>query len=417
MQLAFDTNLVDPDLVVEQSGPPHDLFARWRKDDPVHWNPAPPPGTYAETPEGGRMDQGFWVLTRHADVAAASMDQATFSSYTGSPVIWEMPPERLALQQTGLMGMPMERHAKVKRLVMPPFGAKAIDAFAPEIVRVADEIVDGVAARGECEFVFDVASRLPVYTFCVLMGIADTDREQVFQLGNALADVESRTATETGAMLQLFGIAARLTEEKRATPDGSMMSAYVNTDVNGEKLAPEEIAMFFLTMAIAGHETTRGTAAHFIRLMAEHPDQYALLRSDPDRHLPNAIDEVLRMAPPVMQFRRTATRDTELGGRAIRAGDKIYLAYAAANRDPALFEDADRFDITRANAKRHLSFGTGPHVCIGARLAALQLKLLLERIVARIPDIHPTRKPRYLRSIWFNAIIDMPVEFTREIGR
>lgn len=412
MQLPFETNLVDPDLIVEQAGPPHDLFARWRKDDPVHWNP--PPDDYAETPDGGRMDKGFWVLTRHADVAAASMDQALFSSHTGSPVIWEMPPERLAIQQTGLMGMPMERHAKVKRLIMPPFIPRTIDAFAPEIARVADEIVDSVASRGECEFVFDVASKLPVYTFCVLMGIPDADRDQVFQLGNALADVESKTAAETGAMMQLFGIAARLTEEKRANPDGSMMSAYVNTDVEGQKLTPEEIAMFFLTMAIAGHETTRGTAGHFIRLMNEHPDQYGLLKTDPERYLPNAIDEVLRMAPPVMQFRRTATRDTELGGKKIRGGDKIYLAYAAANRDPAVFEDPDRFDITRANAKRHLSFGTGPHVCIGARLANLQLKLLLERIVARIPDIRPVAPPRYLRSIWFNAIIEMPVRFASE---
>lgn len=412
MTLPFDTNLVDPDLIVEQAGPPHDLFARWREEDPVHWNPAPPPGAYPTTPDGGRMDKGFWVLTRHADVAAVSMDQELYSSHTGSPVIWEMDPERLAIQQTGLMALPMERHAKVKRLIMPPFAAKAIDAFTPDIARVADEIVESVAGRGECEFIFDVASRLPVYTFCVLMGIPDADREQVFQLGNALADVESKTAADIGAMMQVFGIAGRLADDKRAHPDGSMMSAYVNSEVGGEKLTDPEIAMFFLTMAIAGHETTRGTAGHFVRLMAEHPDQYALLRSDPDRYLPGAIDEVLRMAPPVMQFRRTATRDTELGGKAIREGDKIYLAYAAANRDPVLFDEPDRFDITRSNARRHLSFGTGPHVCIGARLAGLQLKLLLERIVTRIPDIRPVGKPLYLRSIWFNAIIEMPVQYT-----
>jgi cytochrome P450 len=308
--------------------------------------------------------------------------------------------------------MPIERHAKVKRMIVPPFGGRAIEAFAPEITRVADEIVDTVAALGECEFVFDIASRLPVYTFCVLMGIPDADREQVFQLGNALADVESATAADTNARMQLFGIAARLTEAKRANPDGSILSTYVNTEVDGEKLGADEIAMFFLTIAIGGHETTRSTAGHFIRLMTEHPDQYALLRSDPERYLPNAIDEVLRVSPPAMQFRRTATRDTVLGGKTIRAGDKLYLAYAAANRDPAVFDDPDRFDITRTNAKRHLSFGTGPRVCIGARLVHIQLKLLLERIVSRIPDIHPTRAPRYLRSIWFNAIIDMPVAFT-----
>lgn len=193
-----------------------------------------------------------------------------------------------------------------------------------------------------------------------------------------------------------------------------MMSMLVHGDVDGDKLPAEELCMFFVLMSIAGHETTRGTAAHFMRLMVEHPDQYALLRSDPDRYLPNAIEEVLRFSPPVIKFRRTATRDTMIGEQAVKAMDKIYLSYPAANRDPAVFPDPDRFDITRDNASRHLSFGTGPHVCLGARLARIQLKHLLKQVVTRIPDFRLADKPEFLRTIWFNAIIKMPLTFTPE---
>ena len=167
-------------------------------------------------------------------------------------------------------------------------------------------------------------------------------------------------------------------------------------------------------MSIAGHETTRGTAVHFIRLMNEYPDQYELLRSNVDQYLPNAIDEVLRFSPPVIKFRRTVMKDTELGGQPLKKGDKVYLSYPAANRDPDVFESPHSFDITRGNARKHLSFGTGPHVCLGARLAHMQLNALLKEIVTRIPDMHPVGDKEMLRSIWFNAVVNMPVEFTPE---
>jgi cytochrome P450 len=246
------------------------------------------------------------------------------------------------------------------------------------------------------------------------MGIPDKDRELIFTLGNAAADVDNAAAYEGNPVGQLIGYAMQLADEKRAKPDGSMMSMLVNGDVDGDKLPPEEVGMFFVLMSIAGHETTRGTAVHFMRLMMEHPDQYALLRSDPERYLPNAIDEVLRFSPPVIKFRRTATRDTMIGQQAIKANDKIYLSYPAANRDPEVFPDPNRFDITRENASKHLSFGTGPHVCLGARLARMQLKHLLKQIVTRIPDFRLTGEPKFLRTIWFNAIINMPLAFTPE---
>ncbi|MBB4260534.1 MULTISPECIES: cytochrome P450 [unclassified Bradyrhizobium] len=415
MSIALDTNLADIDLIPGRRGPPYDLFTAWRRADPVHWNPAPDRTAYRVVLPGADLHEGFWVLTRYQDVFEVSRDQSLFSSHTGGPIIWDfVDPVRLSQQQAGLMGMPPELHAKVKRLVLPPFANQALAEFEPDVARAAREIVDAVASRGTCEFVFDVASRLPVYTFCTLMGIPEEDREQIFRLGNAAADVEAEKPVGEDPVPQLFAFSAKLAEEKRRNPDRSMMSAYVNGEVDGEKLTDEQIAMFFVTMSIAGHETTRGTAAHFVRLMNEHPEQYALLRSDPDQYLPNAIEEVLRFAPPVIQFRRTATADAAVGGQPIAAGQKLYLSYPAANRDPEVFVDPDRFDITRKNAAKHLSFGTGPHVCIGARLARTQLKLLLKEVVARIPDIRPMGEPRFLRSIWFNAIVNMPVAFTPE---
>jgi cytochrome P450 len=173
-----------------------------------------------------------------------------------------------------------------------------------------------------------------------------------------------------------------------------------------------QINQMVFVFAMAGHETTRSTAAHFIHQMHRNPDQYQLLLSDFDMHIDNAIDEVLRYTSTTTNFTRTVMADTEIGGRPVKKGDHVYMSYAAANRDPAVFEDPHRLDITRPNAKRHLAFGVGPHVCMGARLAKIQLRALLKEIVSHMPDIRPVGEPEWLRSVWFNAIIRMPVKFT-----
>ena len=407
-------NLIDPDLIPAAGGSPHELFDAWRESDPVHWNP-PVEGYDTMTP-GVTLSQGFWVLTRYEDVVEVSRDQELFSSHEGGPTIWDFEAKQLEEQRAGIMGMRPADHKAVRKLVMPPFAAAELAKFYPEIDRLAASIVDSVAGRGQCEFVFEVASKLPVYTFCKLLGVPDDLRDTVFTLGNQMADTENpdRADDPLAAMQGLFGIAHQLAGEKRATPDDSMLSRIVHGEVDGERLDEANIQMFFVTLSIAGHETTRSTAAHFVRLMHENPDQYELLRGDIDRHLPNAIEEVLRHSPTGIKFRRTVMADTEIGGRKLEKGDKIYLSYPAANRDPAVFSDPHKFDITRPNANRHLAFGTGPHVCLGARLARYQLTALLKEIVTRIPDIRPDGEMEMLRSIWFNAIVKMPVAFTPE---
>ena len=407
-------NLIDPTLIPRCGGPPHELFDQWREKDPVHWNP--PPEDYESPMPGASVTQGFWVLTRYQDVVDVSRHQEVFSSHEGGPIIWDLEPQQLAMQRANIMGMAPANHRAVKKLVMPPFAPGELAAFYPEVDRLARSIVDSVADKGKCEFVFDVASRLPVYTFCKLLGVPDRLQETVFTLGNQAADTENpaRAERDNSAPLTLLEIAREVADEKRARPDNSMMSRLIHAEVEGQQLDDMSIGMFFVTLSIAGHETTRSTAVHFVRLMNEHPDQYELLRSDIDRYLPNAIEEVLRHSPPVVKFRRTAVADAEIGGRKIAQGDKIYLSYPAANRDPDMFPDPHRFDITRENANRHLAFGSGPHFCLGARLARYQLAALLKQIVTRIPDIRPDGEPEMLRSIWFNAVIRMPVAFTPE---
>jgi len=405
-----EANILDPDLFPASRGAPHAIFDAWRAVDPVHWNPANP--SYAPNIPGSSMTQGFWVLTRYQDVFDVSRDQALFSSHEAGFVIWDLDPMELAMQRANFMGMMPADHQPVKQFLTPAFSARAMQALAPEIDRLAKEIVDQMADRGGCEFVFEVASKLPVYTFCELMGIPVHMRDRVVELGNAVADVETRGVHEIDPTFQLFVLAQEVAALKRETPDGSLMSLLVNDPALG--LSEMAVNMFFVVFAIAGHETTRSTAAHFIQLMATHPDQYALLRSDVDAHLENAIEEVLRYTSTTTNFRRTVMADTEIGGTAVRKGDKVYLSYAAANRDPSVFPDPHRFDITRENARKHLAFGTGPHVCIGARLARLELHALLKQIVTRTPDFQLDGEPTWLRSIWFNAITRLQIRYTPE---
>ncbi len=410
--MSLDVNLIDPQLIPDNGGPPHGLFDAWRETERLHWNP--PPTNYESPMPGASVSKGFWVVTRHEDIVAISRDQELFSSHEGGPIIWDLVPEELALQRANIMGMKPAQHRATKRLVTPPFAPNELENFYPEIDVLAAKIVDSVAKKGACEFVFDVASRLPVYTFCKLLGVPDELHERVFTLGNQVADTENPDRADRSAMLELLGIATQLVNEKRANPDDSMMSLLVHGEVAGKELEETSLEMFVVTISIAGHETTRSTAVHFIRLMHEHPDQYEFLLSDLDTHLPNAIEEVLRYSPPVVKFRRTAMADTQIGDQKIAKGDKIYLSYPAANRDPAVFPDPHRFDITRANASRHVAFGSGPHFCLGARLARYQLQSLLKQLFTRIPDLRPSGEIEMLKSIWFNAVIRMPVSFTPE---
>ncbi len=405
--LTLEDNILDPDIFPREKGPPHRLFDAWRASDPVHWNPAT--SSYVTTVPSSSLTKGFWVLTRYDDVQEVSRDRDRFCSHEAGFMIWDHDADELERQRANFMGMQPDHHNAVKQVLMPAFSPKVLQAMLPRIEALAREIVDDIADRGECEFVFEVASRLPVYTFCALMGIPEDLRSTVVDLGNAMADVEGAGEHLVESTFKLFAIAEALSEQKRQHPDGSLLSTLVHDTSLG--LSQMNINMFFIVFAIAGHETTRSTAAHFLYLMHQYPDQYRLLLSDVDKHLENAIEEVLRFTSTTTNFRRTALMDAEIGGYPVNKGDKILLSYAAANRDPSVFANPHTFDITRENARKHLAFGTGPHVCIGARLARMQLHALLKQIVTRIPDYKLDGEPEWLRSIWFNAITNLSIVF------
>jgi cholest-4-en-3-one 26-monooxygenase len=408
----LEDNVLDPDIFPKEKGPPHRLFDAWRASDPVHWNPATP--SYVTTVPSSSLTKGFWVLTRYQDVFEVSRDRERFSSHEGGFMIWDHDPDELERQRANFMGMQPDHHNAVKQVLMPTFSPKVLQAMLPKVETMARQIVDEIASRGECEFVFEVASKLPVYTFCELMGIPEELRSTVVELGNAMADVEGAGDRMIESTFKLFAIAEELCARKRQHPDGSLLSTLVHDTTLG--LSQMNINMFFVVFAVAGHETTRSTAAHFLYLMTQHPAQYQLLLSDVDGHLENAIEEVLRFTSTTTNFRRTALVDTEIGGHPVSKGDKILLSYAAANRDPSLFDAPHDFDITRENVRKHIAFGTGPHVCIGARLARMELHALLKQIVTRIPDFRLSGEPEWLRSIWFNAITNLPIKYSAETG-
>jgi cytochrome P450 len=410
-----DINLGDPDQLLEVGSPPNEYLAVLRREAPVHWNPAP------DRPIGGTMPltKGFWVLSKWADVDMASRNTEVFSSWLGGPMIYDYAPDvmpgspySLEGQRAGLLGMDHPEHTAYRKLVAVGFTPKSIAALEPMIRSHARRIVDQLRDVEDGEFVFNVAAELPMITLCESLGVPQSDWPQLFEWGNKIAAVENPEFDGMQIAGEMMAYCFGLVEAKRKSPDGSLLSNYATKEVDGEVLSDLEIGMFFLLLSIAGHETTRNTTAHVIRLLSEFPDQRELLLEDLSGRLPNTIEESLRHSPPVVQFSRTAKSDYELRGVTIKEGDKVYLSYASANRDEEVFTDPDRFDILRPNADKHLSFGVGPHFCIGSRLARTQIRILLEELLTARPYVHVSGPISKLRSVWFNGLTEMPVEYS-----
>lgn len=409
-----DLDLSDPDMFVAHGGPPHEYLRVLRREAPVHWNPAP-----ALQKTQGNIKQGFWVLSKYQDVMDVSRNPKVFSSAEGGPYLWDLDEQGLAGQRLTMLVMDPPQHVKYRRLVQRGFTPSMVAKLEPTIRQHAREIVDRVAKKGECEFVEDLACELPLTLICELMGIPPEMRTQIFEWTNALiggddADMKGVGSDPMATALKVWMYSNTLAAEKKAKPDDTLVSAFVNGSVEGEAITDLELNNFFVLLAVAGNETTRNATSHFMRLMSEHPEQWELLKSDVDRYLPGAIEEALRCAPPVVNFRRTALADTELRGVRIAKGDKLYLSYPSANRDEEIFgADSMRFDIRRTE-NPHLTFGIGEHFCLGANLARMQLRSILREVVTRLPDITLTAKPAFQRSNFIAGIKRMPVRFTPE---
>jgi cholest-4-en-3-one 26-monooxygenase len=402
--VAPEINLIDPD-VYQRGGPPHEQFSWLRAHDPVHW--------HADGGEPGWP--GFWAVTRHEDVTHVSRNADEFSSSRRLALFGEVPEEHIVLQRLMMLNMDPPQHTRQRAFVNRGFTPRMIGRLEQHIGGICHQLLDEVQQRGAADFVTDIAAPLPLYVICELVGAPVADRARLFELSNLLigsADPEFQAAEQAQltAAAQVYAYGEELAARRREQPADDIVTRLLQPDDNGEALTSDEFDLFFMLLTVAGNETTRNAAAGGMLALFEHPDQWQRLLADRDL-IPAAAEEIVRWVSPVNLFRRTATRDTSLGGKQIAEGDKVVVFYASANRDETVFADPFTFDAGRA-VNPHLGFGGGgPHFCLGRHLAALELRILLQALTERMPGIRPDGEPGRLRSNFINGIKHMPVTF------
>ncbi|MCW5889119.1 MAG: cytochrome P450 [bacterium] len=408
----YGADLSSPDTFVE--GVPHETFRRLRAEAPVFWHPDTSPPRAAELARAGR---GFWVLTKHADVWKVSLDAKTFSSERGTALLPEFTEEEMVPQRELMLNMDPPRHTKHRRLVNMGFSPKVLNQAEIAIRSRAKAIVDAVARRGTCDFVTEVAAELPLQVIVEMLGVPHEDRHKFFEWSNTMVgaeDPEYATSPEVGqmAMMQLFAYANELAVDRKACPREDLTTLLLQAQVDGEHLTESQYDSFVMLLSVAGNETTRNLISGGMLALFDHPEQRARLQRDPSL-LPTAVEEMLRWVSPVMAFRRTAQKDTEVRGVRIREGDRVWIWYASANRDEEVFPDADVFDVGRT-PNDHLGFGIGPHFCLGSHLARMEIRIMFEEVLRRLPDIQLDGEVQRLRSNFINGVKHIPVRFTPE---
>ncbi|HZM39369.1 MAG TPA: cytochrome P450 [Acidimicrobiales bacterium] len=399
-----EIDLLDRDRFTQ--GIPHEWFTWLRANAPVFHHDEP----------GG---DGFWVITRYDDIVTANRDAASFSSSQdlGGVVMLEGPTAPLpGTEMAGNMMLFMDppSHTRYRKLVNRGFTPRMIAALEVHVRDLTVAIVEAAKAKGEIDFVVDVAAELPLEVIAELLGVPREDRHKLFDWSNRMVgseDPEYQVAEEhvTAAQIDMFVYAQELATQRRAEPRDDIVSTLLAAEIDGDQLTDMDFNLFFMLLSVAGNETTRNAIAHGMNAFLEHPDQWDLLVADPDAHIAGAVEEILRWASPVLYFRRNARRDVELGGQTIRAGEKISLWYVSANRDEAIFDEPFRFDITR-DPNPHIAFGGGgPHFCLGAQLARLEIRVLFEELARRTPKLEALGAPDRLRSNFIGGIKHLPV--------
>ena len=389
-------------------------FATLRREDPVRF--------FAEIDFGEFLPAGpgYWAVTRHADVVEASRHPEWFCSGEGTNIP-DLPPEFREFFGS-MISMDDPRHARLRRIVSAGFTPRMVQHLEEEVERISAEILDRIADRGECDFVTEVAARLPLVIICEMMGIDSDLHDEVFHLSNIVLSqgdpeyIDEGTeplAALLGAGAGLAEIMNRTADERRGGDGEDLTSLLVNAEVDGERLTPEELASFFVLLCVAGNETTRNAITWGLVELTAHPDQRERWLADIDGVTPGAVEEIVRMSSPVMHFRRTVTTDgVVLGDHEFSAGDKVVLWYNSANRDEVVFDDPDRFDVTR-DPNPHVGFGgPGPHFCLGAHLARREIAVLYRHLLAMFPDVHATTEPDRLRANFVNGVKHLQCAFS-----
>ena len=393
-------DIYNPDNYI--AGVPHEQFKWLRDNQPVYWH---------QHPEIG----GYWVVTRHAEVMAVSKDHKTFSAQERFVLVDDLPPEVLSQAQGQLLGMDPPNHGPIRRAVISRFTSKMLAALEPKVRALACEALDGAIEKPECDFVFDVAGDLPTAVICSMM---DVPREMWLQirewsdmqtsaddpdLGGPMEEIQ-----EASMAMGMYGY--QLATERLDQEGDDLISLLINVDIDGHKVTAEEFASLFLQITVAGNETTRGVLAGGMYELIERPELYKQLEANPEL-IPGAVEEMLRWVCPLHYFARTAKEDTEVAGQKIAKGDKMVMMYSSANYDETVFEEPYEFKIDRT-ANPHMAFGHGIHLCLGANLARMELRIFFEEYFKRFKSIELAGEPKRIRSNMTNGFKYLPVKMT-----
>jgi cholest-4-en-3-one 26-monooxygenase len=398
-----DIDLTDPELYAHRV--PTEEFAELRRSAPVWWNEQ-------RTGSKGFGDNGFWAVTRHADVMEVSKNDKLFSSWENTAIVRfedNIDRDAIDMQRIIMLNTDPPHHTDMRRIVSRGFTPRAIGNLRHALTERARTIVMTAMEEGTGDFVTDIACELPLQAIAELIGVPQEDRKKLFHWSNQMIGYDDPEFAEAGAMaaMELIAYSMEMAEDRKASPRDDIISKLV-TAQEGEALNSDEFGYFVIMLAVAGNETTRNAITHGMIAFMEHPDQWELFKQTRPETMP---DEVIRWATPVTVFQRTATADTVLGGAEIKQSQRVGMFYRSANFDETVFDQPEKFDITRS-PNPHLGLGgMGVHYCLGASLAKLEIELIFNAIADAMPDIHSAGKPERLSSGWINGIKKCPVAY------
>jgi cytochrome P450 len=399
--------------VTYAAGVPHQEFARRRREEPVGWVEEPVLWRHTASGRMAARGRGYWAVTTYAAVFEASRSPEVFSSgRQGAFLVDPRTPGDLAQARQLLVNMDAPQHGRVRQIVTRVFTPRAVRRLADGVREHAAALVAAAVERGEFDLTLDIAAELPLLVLADLLGMPRGDRHLLYRWSNHLVgfddpefgggDIEAYRR----AFAEAFAYALDLAADRRERPRDDLMSLLATAESDGRRLTDREFCHLWLLLVVAGNETTRHLVTGSLQALVEHPDQRGRLVAG-QVGTASAAEELIRWVTPIMQFRRTATRDTELAGQRIAEGDKVLLYYTSANRDGAVFPAADRLDLGR-DPNRHLAFGVGPHFCLGAHLARLELAGLLEEVRPHLPRLELTAPAVRLESNFVNGVKSQP---------
>ncbi len=367
-----------------------------------------------EGASAGFNDDGYWAVTKHADIAAVSKNSKDFSSAENGAIIRfgpDMTRDQVELQTIMLINQDPPTHTRTRQLISRGFTPRAMNALHDVLIGRANTIIDNALAKGEGDFVEEVAAELPLQAIADLLGVPQEDRRKLFDWSNQMLaqDDPEYGGQPDVAAAEILGYAMEMAADRRENPQDDIITKLVHADVDGERLGEDEFGYFVIMLAVAGNETTRNAITHGMHAFFTHPDQWELFKKERPR---TTTDEIIRWATPVSVFQRTALNDVVVGGQPVRKGERVGIFYASGNHDTDVFENPGTFDILR-NPNPHLAFGGhGAHYCIGANLARLEVEVMFNALADRIPDIAQTGEPIRLRHGWINGIKHLPVRYS-----